>query len=166
VQQLDLDTGEISCLARDDRFDFLWPRIGSDGTLYYIRRPNHSIPEPVTVWANLRTSLLGTVLLPFAILSTIGLLFARLAEWGAGRPLFTPKETVAKTVRTPASWLLMRQRAVGEAETIAERALSFDLAGDGSVIYSDGFDAYRLPPNGAPPTKILSGKGIELIAAL
>ena len=33
IHQLDLDTGDISCLAQDDHFDFLWPRIAADGAL-------------------------------------------------------------------------------------------------------------------------------------
>ena len=64
IQQLDLDSGQISCLAQDDGFDFVGPRVAGDGSLYYIRRPNPvNAPPPVSPWF----ALLQTVLLPFRI---------------------------------------------------------------------------------------------------
>jgi len=39
IQSLDLETGAMQCLAEDARFDFLGPQIGTDGALYFIRRP-------------------------------------------------------------------------------------------------------------------------------
>jgi hypothetical protein len=60
----------------------------------------------------------------------------------------------------------MRQKAGEEVETIAESARSFDLAGDGSLVYSNGFDVYRISANGGRAAKILSGPSIDLIAAL
>jgi hypothetical protein len=164
VQQLDLDTGVISCLAQDANFDFLWPRIGADGTLYYIRRPNSNAPQPVNPLAAVQE----TVLLPFRILWVIGRLIDLFVERRTGQPLFTMKDVAEKAVKTPSSWLLMRQtpESPENVETIAESALSFDLADDGSVIYSNGFDVFRIPANGEPAAKILAGENIDLIAAL
>jgi hypothetical protein len=53
-----------------------------------------------------------------------------------------------------------------EVETIADGVLSFDLAGDGAIIYSNGRDVYRRPANGGPATKILTDTHIDLVAAL
>ena len=164
VQQLDLHSGDISCLVQDDSFDFLWPRIAADGTLYYVRRPNCRAPQPVNPWAALQ----HTVLLPFRILWVIGKLIDLSVERRTGQPLFAARNAPEKAVKPPSSWLLMRQtpQATGEPETIADGVLSFDLAADGSVIYSDGFDVYRKPATGAPAAKILEGARVEFVAAL
>jgi hypothetical protein len=164
IQQLDLDTGEISCLAQAVDFDFLWPRIAADGTLYYIRRPNRYAPPPVSPWSALQQ----TVLLPFRILWVIGKLIDLSVERRTGSPLFAAKEAGEQVFKTPPSWVLMRQPAAGpeKAEMIAESARSFDLASDGSVIYSNGFDVYRMPTNGGPAAKILAVENIDFIAAV
>jgi hypothetical protein len=161
IQLLHLDSGEVSCLAEDPKFDFLWPRMGADGTLYYIRRPSHNAPQPPEPWV----PLLATLLVPVRILWAIGKLIELFVERRTGQPLFTVKDVAEKDVATPASWLLMRQKAA-EVETIAEGALSFDIAHDGAVIYSNGSAVFRVPANGGPAVKILSGAGIDLIAAL
>jgi len=164
VQRIDLDTGDIACLAEDAKFDFLWPRIGADGALYYIRRPNAGAQPP----ANPLSALHQTVLLPFRILWAIAKLLELFFERRTGQPLFTAKAVAEKTVRTPSSWLLMRQAPedAEKVETLAEGAVSFDLAGDGSVIYSNGSDVFRIPANGEPAAKILAGASIDLVAAL
>ena len=161
VQLLDLDSGKISCLAEDANFDFLWPRIGKDGTLYYIRKPNEKAPT-----VNPGVVLLQTALMPFRFLWAIGTFLGLLVHMQTGQPLIAPPDPAEKPVKTPSSWLLMRKKTSQEAETMAESARSFDLADDGGVIYSNGFDVYRIPPLGGPATKILSGAGIDLVAAL
>ena len=164
VQQLDLDTGEISCLVQDDNFDFLWPRMAADGSLYYIRKPNCRAPQSATPWAALE----HTVLLPFRILWVIGKLIDLFVERRTGRPIFAAKDVPGGAAKPPSSWLLMRQtpQSAGQAEMVADGVLSFDLGADGSVVYSDGFDVYRIPATGEPAAKILAGAGVELIAAL
>ena len=164
LQELDLDTGKIACLAQAADFDFLWPRIASDGTLYYILRPYAGARPPVTGWDALR----DTVMLPFRIIWWIGMLAEAFASIRAGRQVPAPRESVLKVAATPSSWLLMRQPAQGaaEAETIASGVRSFDLSSDGSLIYSDGFDVYRIPADHGPAAKILAGENIDLIAAL
>uniref|UniRef100_Q020R7 Uncharacterized protein n=1 Tax=Solibacter usitatus (strain Ellin6076) TaxID=234267 RepID=Q020R7_SOLUE len=162
IRQLDLDTGDVSCLAQDDNFDFLWPRIAAGGELYYIRKPNGLAPQPVVPWVALK----ATLALPFRILWLIAKLFEISLAHCTGQPL-VPPTAAPKAVRTPSSWLLMRQPpGAAEAQTIAEGALSFDLAADGSVIYSTGIDVFRIPPNGAPAARILAAVGIDLVAAL
>lgn len=164
IQQLDLDTGEISCLAQAADFDFLWPRIAGDGTLYYIRRPNNNVAPPVNPWSALQQ----TVLLPFRILWAIGRLIDLYVERRTGNPIFPAKEAGEQAFKTPPSWVLMRQTTAGpeRAETIAEGARAFDLASDGSVIYSNGFDVYRVPAQGGPAAKILTVENIDFLTAL
>jgi hypothetical protein len=163
VQQLDLGSGEISCLAQDARFDFLSPRVTADGTLYYIRKPRNNAPQAV----NPGVTLQDAVLVPFRILWAIARLIEIIVQGLTGQPLFTPKAAAAKAEKTPSSWLLMRQTPEsGEVETIAANVMAFDLAGDGSLIYSNGVDAYRTPANSNRPTRILAGTNLDLIAAL
>ena len=163
VQQLDLDSGEMTCLAQDAGFDFLWPRMAPDGALYYIRRPyNNPIkkPNPAAVAGQ-------TMLMPFRILFGIFKFFELMAMARAGRLPQPEKDAPETSGKTPASWLLMRQPAGGgTAETVAEAARSFDLANNGSLLYSDGLDAYRIPAGGGSPQKVLAGAQIDLIAAL
>ena len=161
IQQLDLETGDISCLAQDDQFDFLLPRYAADGALYYIRRPNAQVKQPVAPW----TALLATAALPFRILWTIGMLIQVFIARPTDRPMLV-KEMAEEPVKTPSSWLLMRQGPHGAAETIADGVLAYELADDGSVIYSNGVDVYRISATGKPAAKILAGVGIDRIAAL
>jgi hypothetical protein len=162
VHLLDLDSGQMSCLAKDPRFDFLWPRIDADGTLYYIRRPCAQAPQTVDPWA----ALLRVLAVPIGILFMIGWLIDLLVLRATGQSLFPARNNAPKAVKTASSWLLMRQESGREAETIADSALSFDLSADGSVVYSNGIDVYRAPSNGGPAAKVMSGTGIDLIAAL
>ena len=167
IQQLDLDTGEIRCLARSTEFDFVCPRITADGVVYYIRKPYAAAPEPVSGWKALH----DTVALPFRILWGIFMIAELFAARRAGRP---PLEAVqgiepaAKVVRTPSTWFLMRQslEAADHVEILAKSVRAFDLAADGTVIYSDGVDVYRMGIDHGRVTKVLSSEGIDLIAAL
>jgi len=163
VQQLDLETGDISCLAQDANFDFLWPRMAANGDLYYIRRPSDNAPQAADPWVAAK----ATVLLPYRILWAIGALIELFVARQTGQPLSAPKKAAEQAVKPPSTWLLMRQMEAGEkVETLAEGVLSFDLATDGSIVYSNGFDVYRIPANGEPAAKILEGTSIELLAAL
>src|SRR5262245_49900098 len=40
IQKLDINSGELVTLREDPRYDFLTPRMTSDGALYFIRRPH------------------------------------------------------------------------------------------------------------------------------
>jgi len=167
IQQLDLDTGEIRCLAQDEGFDFLSPRMAADGSLYYIRRPNLvNAPPPVSPWMALR----HTVMLPFRIFWFVGFLIDLFVENKTGSPLFgiSTKQAGSSGPKVPDASVLMRQSAAGPAKAIAlaHGVLAFDFATDGSVIYSDGLAVYRIPANSGHSAKILAGENIDCIAAL
>ena len=111
-------------------------------------------------------ALKATLALPFRILWLIAKLFEISLAQRTGHQI-VPPAAASNAVKTPHSWLLMRRPpAAAEAQPIAEGARSFDLAGDGSVIYSDGRDVFRIPPNGASAAKVLAASGIDLVAAL
>ena len=66
----------------------------------------------------------------------------------------------------PSSWQLIRQSSAGETEVLATNVLSFDIAADGSLLYSNGSSVQRIPPGGGHAEKVLAGSMIEQIAAL
>ena len=79
-----------------------------------------------------------------------------------------PKQAGPAVAKVPDSSVLMRQPAADPAKAVAlvQGVRAFDLAGDGSVIYSDGFDVYRMPANGGAAAKIFTGENIDCLAAL
>jgi hypothetical protein len=162
IQQLDLDSGQVSCLAQAADFDFLAPRFATDGGLYYIRRPNGAAPREPSPWFALQ----ATVLLPFRILWLIARLVDGLVERRTGSPLLPAKPAGEQTVTTPSSWVLMCRTAAGVEQTVAEGVRSFDFTPDGSVIYCTGFEVYRIPAQGGAAAKVMAVENIDCIAAL
>ena len=152
IQEIDLESHEVTCLAQDPEFDFVNPRAGADGMLYYIRKPRLN-PEP-------RRPASG-------VLQTIAWLRI-LWMMRAGRAADAAAPIPEKRFRAPSSWLLMRQErtAGAEAETLARVTASFDLAEDGSILYSNGADVFTTPRNGGRAEKVLSGVNIDLVAVL
>jgi hypothetical protein len=163
IQQIDLDTGIISCLEQDEKFDLLWPHIAADGSLYYIRKPKGltaEMPSPFMV-------VLGICYIPFRILWALGAAVNRFVYKNTGQLLYATKQTaVAKAARCPSTWLLMRKNGEAAAETIAKGAMVFDLCRDGSLMYSDGIDVYRTDAVGERPAKVLEDVQLETLSAL
>jgi hypothetical protein len=158
VQQLDLETGDISCLAEDASLDFLWPSIAPDGDLYYIRRPSESAPKKYGPLDALKDA----VTLPFRFLVTLGLFIAMMTRrHGMIRSTGPVKRVV------PSSWQLVRQSSTSAApEVVADRVLAYAISGDGSIIHTNGVDVYRIPAGGGARHKLLTGSDIELITSL
>jgi hypothetical protein len=61
----------------------------------------------------------------------------------------------------PSSWQLVRQCSSGRKEVLAS-----DIAGDGSLLYSNGSAIHRIGPGGGQAERILVGKMIEQVTAL
>ena len=169
IQQLDLDSGELVTLAEDARHDLLTPQKTGDGTLYFIRRPygtGHEL-HPVRFMKDVA---LFPFRLAFAIfqylqffsmrytgrkLTTAGgakgreMDLKRMMIWGnvvsaerAGRGGVEAPDLVPKT------WQLVRRRPDGTEEVAARGVLAYDLASDGSVVYSNGSAIQVLDPSG------------------
>jgi hypothetical protein len=192
VQQLDLDSGHIQCLAEDPDGDLLGPQMDAAGALYYIRRPYAGKPKAV----NPLTIVKDTLFFPFRMAYAIFQYFNFFSMRYTGRPLSTSRgaaqrmpdmkrmmiwgnlvdvESAAKENRlgdsdapslVPSSWQLVRQTAGGKT-VLAKGVLSFDLARDGSVLYSNGSAVHRLEPaNGNRAERRLVGTMIEQVAAI
>jgi hypothetical protein len=192
VQQLDLDSGEIEGLVEDPGHDHLGPQKTADGTLYYIRRPyerNNTTIQPLH-------ALRDAALFPFRMAHAFFQYFNFFSMRYTGKPLATSRgaaqrqpdlkqmmiwgnlvdvDRAAQQDRlgdpdapslVPQSWQLVRRSSSGTTETLAKSVLSFDIAADGSVLYSNGSSIHRLPPSGGKAERVLVGAMIEQVAAL
>jgi hypothetical protein len=191
VHQLDLDSGDISCLAEDVKFDLLGPQINGDGALYYIRRPyanGQSSINPIGAATDM-------AMLPFRLLFAIFQFFNFFSVKYTGRPLSTSGDAAKRTQdvkrmmvwgnmidakcaaredrlgdedapsMVPSSWQLVRQLQDSK-EVLAKGVLSFHIARDGSVIYTNGSAVHQIQSNGERATRLLVGAMIEQVAAL
>jgi hypothetical protein len=192
VQQIDLDSGEMECLAEEPEHDLLAPQKDANGSLYYIRRPYTGGRRKMSP----QGALLDAVLFPFRLVHAIFQYFNFFSMRYTGKPLATSQggaqrqpdlkqmmiwgnlidaERAAREDRlgdpdapslVPSSWQLVRQSRGGAPEVLAKSVLSFDLAGDGSLIYSNGSAIHRIAPDGASRERIAVGSMIEQVAAL
>jgi len=187
VQQIDLDSGEMECLAEEPEHDLLAPQKDASGALYYIRRPYTGGRKK----ASPLRALVDAVLFPFRLVQALFQYFNFFSMRYTGKPLATSQGAAqrqpdlkqmmiwgnlidagraAREDRlgdpeapslVPSSWQLMRQSGSGTPEVLAKSVLSFDLAADGSVVYSNGSAIQRLGGE-----RIAVGSMIEQVAAL
>jgi hypothetical protein len=192
VQELDLDSGEMERLAEEAAYDLLGPQKTIDGTLYYIRRPYHNGKDKVRPLYALKDALLFPFRMAYAIFQFFNFFSMRYT----GKPLATSRGAaqrqpdlkqmmvwgnlvdVDRAARenglgdpdapslVPSSWQLVRQSPNGRKEVLAKGVLSFDLAEDGSLLYSNGSAIHRLAPEGGQAERVLVGKMIEQVTAL
>jgi hypothetical protein len=182
-----VDSGDLEEIASEDGRDLLQPRQTEDGTLYFIRKPYESrLPN-----ASLLGSLKDTGLFPFRMARAIFQYFNIFSMMYTGKPLVTSKGAVQRRIdprqafiygnlanaqmlqgqeddghaSVPASWELVRRSAGGRAEVIARSVMAFDIALDGSALYSDGAVITRLNSDGRSE-RILQDEQIEQVLAL
>ena len=187
IQELDLDSGDLEEVASESGRDLLQPRKTEDGTLYYIRKPYQSgVPE-----ASLLGSLKDAALFPFRMAQAVFQYFNVFSMMYTGKPLVTSKGTVQRRMDprqlfihgnlahaqmaqasedeaqevVPLSWELVRRGSNGETEVIARNVLTFDLASDGSALYSDGVAISRVSQDGRSE-RLLQAELIEKVLAL
>ena len=105
IHELDVDRGEVRTLAESPTHDFLSPRVGSDGTLHYIRRPwvGHSRLGPLRL-------LLDLLLLPFRLLGAIFNWLNFFTVRYSGRPLIN-SGGAAQGRMDARQWLVWSSRA-------------------------------------------------------
>jgi hypothetical protein len=191
VQELDLDSGVMELLAEEADCDLLGPQKTADGALYYIRRPYRSGREKMNPWQALRDALLFPFRMAYAVFQFFNFFSMRYT----GKPLSTSKgaaqrqpdlkqmmiwgnlvdvDSAARQDRldpeapalVPSSWQLIRQCSSGRKEVLAKGVVSFDIAGDGSLLYSNGSAIHRIGACGGQAERILVGKMIEQVTAL
>jgi hypothetical protein len=186
VKRLDLDGGELTTLLEDTGHDLLGPRIAPDGTLLCIRRP-YKGRSGATFLAAMKDFVLFPARLLHALFQWLNFFTARYS----GRPLTTaggPKREGADIKQmmvwgnlidaeqaardgagqagdspdlVPSSWQLVRRAADGKIQTLASGVLSFDVADDGSIVYTNGTAVYLVAQGGK--RRICTDHGIEQV---
>lgn len=161
IEQLDIESGRMETLAEDERFDHLSPRRGSDGALYFIRRPYSASGAPASIFR----MALDALLFPFRLarafvhfFNFFSMVFSKKPLLTSGGPEQSPKKVgslmlwgkvvdAEKALKAgkgktaglvPRTWELVRQDPSGTEDTLARGIVSFDLTADGSVVFTDG----------------------------
>jgi hypothetical protein len=65
----------------------------------------------------------------------------------------------------PSSWQLMRRTSNGTEDTLAHGVLAYDLASDGSIVYSNGNAIFVRHPDGRKE-QVLKERMIEQVTVL
>jgi hypothetical protein len=187
IQELDLDSGDLEEVASEAGLDLLQPRKTEDGTLYYIRKPYQSgVPD-----ASLLGSLKDAALFPFRMGRALFQYFNIFSMMYTGKPLVTSRGAVQRRIDprqlfihgnlaqaqmaqasndeaqdvAPSSWELVRRGSNGETKVIARNVLTFDLASDGSALYSDGATISCVGLDGSTE-RVLQAELVEKVLAL
>lgn len=187
VQRLDLDKGEVTCVATEPGADLVSPRVAPDGALYCIRRPH------TTRRGGSFLRLVGDVVLfPFRLLWAVLQWFNFFTVRYTGKPLITAGGQKGRRAdmrrlliagnlldaarsagreddeaRADPSWHLVRRRGGEDApwEVVARGVACYDLGGDGAIVWSDGGALHHLAPDGSAK-KLAAAKGVERVVLL
>jgi len=167
VQMVNVDSAKMETLIEDPQADFLSPQISADGVLHYIRRPHneHARVKPLR-------ALKDTLLLPFRVLYAMFQFLNFFSMRYTGKKLNTPAGTPRRELDlkqmmiwgnlvqsqkagedeamdlVPSSWQLARKTGAGPEEILARGVLAYDLAHDGSIVYSNGSAIFVRHPDG------------------
>ena len=171
IQSLDLDSGQMTSLAEDPKLDFLCPQIAIDGSLYCIRRPHRLAQARFRPLQLIEDILLFPFRLIYALFQYLNIFTMMytgkpLAKSGAARQQFADAQRMTvwgnliearkNALKSgddapglvPDSWELCHIKTGGAPEVIAKGVLSFDLAPNGSLIYSNGSTICRRSASG------------------
>ncbi len=182
LEQIDLESRTVTTILEDEASDFLSPKYDHSGTLYYIRRPYELLRDnnygPIAILKDI-------LLFPFRLLRTFFGFFNFMSMIFAGKPLTSRNKNTADGIDAtrmmlwgrmievgnqrangsksedgivPENWQLMRHNSTSEDEVIASAVVSFDLADDDTVIYSDGATIFHR--DAAGKTSTISCMGI------
>lgn len=183
IQQLDAETGEMTTLAEDKNFDFLAPQFLPDGAMLCIRRPyaEHEKIHPVRTIKEI-------LLIPFRLVYAIFQYFNFFSAIYTGRKLTSaggPKgrEMDMKQMMiwgnlvraqqrdlegdeaadlVPKSWELHRRGANGDTKVLAGGVLAYDVAPDGTIVFTNGNAVFVLHADGRKE-QILKERMIEQV---
>src|SRR5258706_548738 len=175
IQMAATAAGSLTVVLEDPRLDFLQPRVGANGFLYFIRRP-YEAPR-----YGAKNILTDTLMFPFRLvralfhyLNFFSLMYARKPLITASGPMLQAdlKEILVKGKRldaeaalrsgvrlngvpslVPASWQLVCRSPQGEERVLPSHVGSFDIAADGTILFSNGYGVFAL--DGANPPQVL-----------
>lgn len=191
VERLNLESGALDTLAADAKFDFLGPVVDAAGTLYAIRRPWEDGRRKLRPLQAAK----DVLLFPFRMAGALLGYFNFFSMMYSGKPLVSQQGGAARQpdlkqmmiwgnmvdaqqamrdksgdadapALVPASWELVRRPSGGDFETLAKGVLSFDLASDGGLLYSNGSAIYHRAPGAGKSARIHKAQWIEHVVAL
>ncbi|MCR9198722.1 MAG: hypothetical protein NXI04_08770 [Planctomycetaceae bacterium] len=192
IELLDLEAEQITNLTEEDDFDLLQPRMLSDGSLLYIRRPYRSSHQKPPA---LLETLQDIVYFPFRLARTAVYFFNFMSMAFSGKPLMTaglqPQKNqdqdpwlvlYGHTIDTrkamangadkdpdrplvPKDWELIKRSADGRQSVLTSGVASFDADPDGRVVYSNGRGVYLLNEDGKS-TMLGKGDLVQKVALL
>jgi hypothetical protein len=192
IETLDLDgDGKTAVLHQEQDHDLLQPRQSADGTLYFIRRPYQ---KPGADAPGLGEFALDMLLLPFRFLRAVYMFFNFLSMMFSGQPLATtfgqrqmkPQQAQFLTLwghaidtkkamqknrgdqagaLVPKDWELVRRTSSGEEQTLANNVLAYDLAADGSVVFTNGTAVFWQKADGSRE-KICEQTAVESVVCV
>lgn len=163
-------TGQLDTLLDDRRYDYLLPRVDANGVLYAIRRPSEKAAHE-----RAGSALKDTLLIPwrlakavFGYLNFFSMVYGKepLRSAGPRRPELDQdlgkiwlhgRMIELSRVKAdpqhgghlvPASWELVCQAPGQPLRVLASHAAGYDLAPDGTVLHTNGFDVLALREDG------------------
>jgi hypothetical protein len=190
IVQLDATSGALSTLAEAAGFDLCQPRVGTDGALYFVRRP--WVGEARASFVDV---LLGVLLMPWRLLTAIAGFFNFFSLRYSGKPLLGGRdarsreadirrmmlwgnlaaaqqealdqvtEEQLKAVRAPSEWVLVKRPSAGAEDVLLKGVAAWDLLADGTVVFTDGVDISARSPDGTVK-KLASDAGVRAVVAL
>lgn len=185
LHRIDFAKRQAELIREEPGRDLLCPRAAPDGSLWFIRRPWADGQRRIGIWRQLW----GIALIPWNLLRAVWGFLSFFTIRYTGKPLMragTPDEEKqdlrqmliwgnlidatrddAKTEEkplVPASWELVRVRD-GAAEVVAKSVLDYDLAPDGTVVFTDGRRIEQVSPDRAR-TRLHTDTRIQQVVVL
>lgn len=168
IESVDIDSVELTTLAEEPDSDLLAPRVSIDGALYFIRRPYEGRPR-VRPWRIIKDVLLFPFRLIYAVFQFFNFFSMRYtgrklttsADGARGKPVDLQQMLIFGNLvqaqraaegeeppdLVPSTWQLVCRRQ-GSDQVVARGVLAYDLAPDGTVVYSNGSALFSVPPAG------------------
>ncbi len=190
IYELDLENDRMTTLLELEEQDCLSPHIGSDGVLYYIRRPYELRPAS-SVWHVVKDVVLFPIRLTWAFvhfLNTFSMIFSKkplmtaggpkrkgpdkrsLMLWGRWVQVDREQRSGGNTDKplVPRTWELIRRSPNGDETAIASGVVAFDLCADGGIVYTNGVSVFHVDAgsDAGPGERLARGMFIERVSGL
>lgn len=171
IQMLNMESGSVTPVLENPRFDHLKPRVCTAGNLLFIRRP---FEAPRYELSSIFTD---TLLFPFRLLRALfhylnffSLMYTRKPLTSASGPavqadiknilLQGRRIDAEKALRSerpvqgvpslvPSTWELVSRNREGEERVLATNVASYDISPDGTIVYSNGRGVFVLGQDGS-----------------
>ncbi len=187
IQMLDMESGHVSPIIENPRFDYIKPRVCPAGNLHFIRRP-YEAPR-----YGIAALITDTMLFPFRLLRAVFHFLNFFSMMYSRKPLTTATGTpiqadlknillqgrridAEKASRSErpvhgvpslvtGNWELVSRTPDGTERILATNVASYDISSDGTIIYSNGYGVFVLEHDGSTGLALDEGLITEVFAA-